>query len=333
MKAGHLSPLGFFAAALASSVGLGNLWRFPYVALAYGGEFFLAYLLAVAVGLALVYGEMKARRLDRLLPLAALTTGLISLYYGPLTAFTLTLSLPLPELAALLIVMGLAAFVVGRGLREGIEPFSKLSMVLLFLLLLFVAFHFPLSLPPFHWANLLLPSLWIDALSQALFSLSAGMGIFYFYSRHSSIANPIPFVLGIGVGDTLAAFLGYHIVSAQGLERSFLVGFEGLRGAMGSLGGLFFFALFLAAFSSLVSMMALPTFLWRASLIAIPLGALAISSLSLEELLDALATRLLLPVTASAIAISAARELGGPWRVLYAFPLLYAIAVTASVVG
>ncbi len=335
--ADRLSKWGFFAAALASSVGIGNLWRFPYVALSYGGEFFIAYFTAVAFGLLLVLAEMRAKGLHRIMWLAALTEGVIVLYYTPLTATTLSYALSLPTTPLLaLAVGGAAAFIVSRGLAKGIEPFSKFSMALLFGLLFLIALRYPLHVPPFHWENLLSGALWVDALSQALFSLSAGMGIFYFYSRRTSLSNPEAVALGIGVGDTLAALLGYHIVSSQGLERTFLVGFEGLREAMPpEVAFLFFSALFLAALSSLVSMMALPaSFSRRVLPLLVALSAL-VAFLSLEEALDGIATRFLLPFTASAIAVLSAREGAlGRWSpLLYAFPIAYGLSLLTSVVG
>ncbi len=39
------SKLGFVLAAAGSAVGLGNLWRFPYLAAKYGGGIFYWYIL------------------------------------------------------------------------------------------------------------------------------------------------------------------------------------------------------------------------------------------------------------------------------------------------
>ena len=40
-KEGFGSKIGFILAAAGSAVGLGNIWRFPYLAAKYGGGFFL----------------------------------------------------------------------------------------------------------------------------------------------------------------------------------------------------------------------------------------------------------------------------------------------------
>jgi NSS family neurotransmitter:Na+ symporter len=56
---------GFILAAAASAVGLGNLWRFPYLAARYGGgAFLLVYLiLVVTFGFALMMGETALGRI------------------------------------------------------------------------------------------------------------------------------------------------------------------------------------------------------------------------------------------------------------------------------
>lgn len=60
--------LGFVLAAAGSAVGLGNLWRFPYLAAKYGGGIFLlVYLvLAVTFGFALMITEIAIGRKTRL---------------------------------------------------------------------------------------------------------------------------------------------------------------------------------------------------------------------------------------------------------------------------
>ncbi len=61
---GFASKLGFVLAAAGSAVGLGNLWRFPYLAAKYdGGAFILCYLiLAVTFGFCLLVLEIAIGR-------------------------------------------------------------------------------------------------------------------------------------------------------------------------------------------------------------------------------------------------------------------------------
>ncbi len=59
-RSGFATRLGFVLAAAGSAVGLGNIWKFPYITGEYGGgAFVLVYLLCIAaVGLPLMYAEL-----------------------------------------------------------------------------------------------------------------------------------------------------------------------------------------------------------------------------------------------------------------------------------
>ena len=63
-RGGFTSKIGFVLAAAGSAVGLGNLWRFPYLAAQYGGGIFvLCYaLLAIFFGLTLLMLEISIGR-------------------------------------------------------------------------------------------------------------------------------------------------------------------------------------------------------------------------------------------------------------------------------
>lgn len=94
------SRFGFVMAAASSAIGLGNLWRFPYLAAQYGGGTFLFIyvLLAFTFGYALMITEIALgrktglsalgafRRLDRRFAfcgiLGALIPAIIAPYYG-----------------------------------------------------------------------------------------------------------------------------------------------------------------------------------------------------------------------------------------------------------
>ena len=68
--------IGFVLAAAGSAVGLGNLWRFPYLAAKYGGGIFLLVyiLLAVTFGFILMVTEISIGRKTRLSPMEAFGT-------------------------------------------------------------------------------------------------------------------------------------------------------------------------------------------------------------------------------------------------------------------
>ena len=61
MSSNNFSRTGFILAAIGSAVGLGNIWRFPYVAYDNGGgAFFLPYLIALlTTGLAILALEFS----------------------------------------------------------------------------------------------------------------------------------------------------------------------------------------------------------------------------------------------------------------------------------
>ena len=65
--------IGFVLAAAGSAVGLGNIWRFPYLAAQYGGGIFLlVYLiLSVTLGFALMAAEIAIGRKTRQSPIGA----------------------------------------------------------------------------------------------------------------------------------------------------------------------------------------------------------------------------------------------------------------------
>ena len=70
---GFSSRLGFVLAAAGSAVGLGNIWRFPYLAAKYGGGIFLlTYLvLVLTFGYALLISELGIGRMTRRSPVGA----------------------------------------------------------------------------------------------------------------------------------------------------------------------------------------------------------------------------------------------------------------------
>ena len=70
---GFTSRIGFVLAAASSAVGLGNMWRFPYLAARYGGGMFvLTYVvLAVTFGFVMLIAEIGIGRMTRLSSVAA----------------------------------------------------------------------------------------------------------------------------------------------------------------------------------------------------------------------------------------------------------------------
>lgn len=65
--------IGFVLAAAGSAVGLGNIWRFPYLAAKYGGGIFLLIylILAVTFGYTMIMSETAIGRMTNKSPVGA----------------------------------------------------------------------------------------------------------------------------------------------------------------------------------------------------------------------------------------------------------------------
>ena len=68
--------LGFVLSAAGASVGLGNIWRFPYLSAKYGGGIFLLVyvILAVTFGYTMIMSETAIGRMTRKSPVSAFQT-------------------------------------------------------------------------------------------------------------------------------------------------------------------------------------------------------------------------------------------------------------------
>lgn len=169
------SRVGFILAAAGSAIGLGNIWRFPYVTGQNGGAAFLIlYLICVILlGMPIMIAELTIGRFSRRDPVGAfeairpgsrwkivgymgVATGVFILsYYTVIAGYTFgyifkTLAGNRVEYSALtanllvsvplfLIFMVLTVLVVQGGIRNGIERWAKILMpVLLVLMVLLI---------------------------------------------------------------------------------------------------------------------------------------------------------------------------------------------------
>lgn len=175
------SRLGFVLAAAGSAVGLGNIWRFPYLAAQYGGgTFLLIYLiLAVTFGFTLMIAEISLGRKTGLSAigafsvlnkkfkflgiLASIVPVIIFPYYSVIGGwvckylsvfisgemadsaqdgyFTGFISQTGGPILWFSLFLGLTAIVVILGVEQGIERVSKLMMPVLVVLTLFIAVY------------------------------------------------------------------------------------------------------------------------------------------------------------------------------------------------
>ncbi|MBQ8368438.1 MAG: sodium-dependent transporter [Clostridia bacterium] len=173
--------LGFVLTAAGSAVGLGNIWRFPYLAAKYGGGIFLLVyiILTVTFGFSLMAAEIALgrktglsavgafRQLDKRFAwvgvLAAVVPFLITPYYSVIggwvtkylfafvsgdahasasdTYFSEFISKPVEPIFWFCIFIGLTALVVFFGVDKGVEKVSKFMMPVLVVLTLVVAIY------------------------------------------------------------------------------------------------------------------------------------------------------------------------------------------------
>lgn len=180
-RSSFTGKLGFVLAAAGSAVGLGNIWRFPYLAAKYGGGIFLLVyiILAVTFGFSLMVAEIALGRKTGLSAigafnklnkkfkfvgvLAAIIPIIIFPYYSVIggwvtkylavfvsggakaaandSYFTDFIAKPAEPLVWFAVFIGITAVVVMLGVEKGVEKVSKLMMPILVILTLFIAVY------------------------------------------------------------------------------------------------------------------------------------------------------------------------------------------------
>ena len=175
-KEGFGSKIGFVLAAAGSAVGLGNIWRFPYLAAKYGGGIFLLVyiILALTFGFALMCAEIAIGRktgvsaieafskLNKKFKFVGLLCSIVPIiilpYYSVIGGWIIKyctvfitgnissaatdgffdsfISAPTEPLLWFAIYIGLTALVVLLGVEKGIEKVSKIMMPVLVTLLM-----------------------------------------------------------------------------------------------------------------------------------------------------------------------------------------------------
>ncbi|OQX54748.1 MAG: sodium-dependent transporter [Candidatus Aminicenantes bacterium 4484_214] len=189
---------------------------------------------------------------------------------------------PLEVLFCLLIIIGLTTFVISKGVKGGIERWSKILMPLLFALIIFLAIR-ALTLPgagkglAFYLKPELTkinPKVLFFAVGQAFFSLSLGMGTMMTYGSYISKRENLVSSAGwVCFSTTLVAFLAGIIIFPTLSATNNLEGLQVGTGLMfqvfpliisklpgGYIFGLFFFVLLLvAALTSTISLLEVPT--------------------------------------------------------------------------
>ncbi|GIP05717.1 transporter [Paenibacillus lautus] len=321
-KSDRFSSAGFILAAIGSSVGLGNMWKFPYITGEHGGAaFFLLFIIClIVIGLPVLLAELAIGRAGRgsaatsfvkaggpkvfgqlgllqvIAPFLILTFYVIvagwTLHYavmsfsgnlysntdfgGQFTAFTEGYMPIIWQIVAIAIT----GWVVAKGISGGIEKFNKVlipGLIILLIVLMIRAVTLPgagagvsfFLNPDF---SKLSPEAALVALGHAFFSLSLGMGILLTYGAYVDKRQSLgPATLAIGAGDLIYAFIAGLIIfpttASFGIEPNAgpsLV-FIALPAAFSAMplgaffGGLFFVLLAIAALTSAVSLLEVPT--------------------------------------------------------------------------
>jgi len=315
------SKLGVIAAAAGSAVGLGNIWRFPYVLGENGGGAFLIIYLGFifGIGFPVMLAELTiGRRAQRnalgsfkklapgkpwyLIGLMGIVAAFMILaFYSTIAGWTLEYlvqafangfdgksadqlkrsfevfqSGSFRPVIWQLVFMFLTAFIIYRGVKRGIEKYTKILMPVLVLLIIIIcirsltlegakdglAFLFKPDFSKITWPVIL------DALGQAAFSLSIGMGTLITYGSYIQKNNNLPVTaLQVTTADTVIAILAgvmifpavfaFNIDPAEGFGLVFIVLpniFEQMAGGY-FFSILFFILLSIAALTSTVSVL------------------------------------------------------------------------------
>ncbi|MBT8086562.1 MAG: sodium-dependent transporter [Gammaproteobacteria bacterium] len=318
------SGFTFILAAVGAAVGLGNIWKFPFVVgVSGGGAFVLVYLgCVVFVAIPILIAELwLGRRGGQSPPIAMRSVAekagrsrawfivgwmgmlvgyLIATYYSVIAGWTLayifkagtgfggagpsTVSEQFDQLLADPVALALwhtvfitaALFIVGRGLRNGIERAVTILMPTLFVMLL-VMIGYAAVAGDFKAAVDFLFStdfskidgkIVLTAIGQAFFSISVAMGLIMTYGsyvpKNVSLTKSALIIAG---ADTLVAILAglmiFPLVFGNGLDpgsgpglifRTLPTAFAGMSG--GALfGTLFFLLLAFAAVTSIIAIL------------------------------------------------------------------------------
>ena len=310
----------FILAATGSAVGLGNIWKFPYMAGDNGGGAFVLVYLAciIIIGLPIMLGEIMIGRRGRSSPANSMKSlaeeantssawtllgatgalaGLLILSFYSVAAgwamsyifngfqnitaesssssFNNLLSSPSSLIFWHSLFIVITVFIVARGILKGLEKWINTLMPILFLIILLLCIYAMqtgaffeglryLFMPDFSKIN---PQVMLEALGQAFFTLSLGMGAIMAYGAYmpanQNIGKTAVSVAALDTGVALLAGIAiFPIVFANGLAPSEGPGlvFVTLPIAFSAMplgilfGTLFFVLLSIAALSSSISL-------------------------------------------------------------------------------
>ncbi|MBO7285865.1 MAG: sodium-dependent transporter [Alistipes sp.] len=309
-RGGFGGRLAAILAAAGSAIGLGNIWRFPYITSEHGGGAFIIIYLGciLLLGLPLLIAEFSVGHNSKCNPIDAFAkirkgwgwlgaAGLVSVflimgYYFVISGWTLNYAIASatnslggdfgafftefttatwkPLIFTYLFILANHFIIVG-GVQGGIEKASKVMMPLLFAILIVLAVY-SLWLPEGREAlgNVFTPDFskvsgktFLDAMGQAFFTLSVGMGAMLIYGSYfkkgTKIAGTAISVVSL---DTFVALIAAIIIFSAGVEgeKGMQLAFVAMPKVFSAMpmanlwSTLFFLLLGLAALSSTISM-------------------------------------------------------------------------------
>ena len=309
-RGGFGGKLAAILAAAGSAIGLGNIWRFPYITSEHGGGAFIIIYLGciLLLGLPLLIAEFSVGHNSKCNPIDAFSkirkgwgwlgaAGLVSVflimgYYFVISGWTLNYAISSatnslggdfgefftafttatwkPLIFTYLFILANHFIIVG-GVQGGIEKASKVMMPLLFVILIVLAIY-SLWLPDGReaLANVFTPDFskvsgktFLDAMGQAFFTLSVGMGAMLIYGSYfkkgTKIAGTAISVVSL---DTFVALIAAIIIFSAGVEgeKGMQLAFVAMPKVFSAMplanlwSTLFFLLLGLAALSSTISM-------------------------------------------------------------------------------
>ncbi len=258
-RSSFTGKIGFVLAAAGSAVGLGNIWRFPYLAAKYGGGIFLLVyiILAVTFGFALMAAEIAIGRktgqsainafcqLDKrftfvgylaafipaiILPYYSVIGGWVMKYIAGFTTgqvhimagdnyFSDYLKLIGEPIVWFLLFIVLTAVIVMLGVEKGVEKVSKVMMPVLVVLILGIAVYTIVAMPG-AWDGVLY-YITPDPSRFSIMTLVAAMGQL-FYSM--SLAMGIMITFGSYMKKDISIEKSIHQIEIFDTGVAFLAG-------------------------------------------------------------------------------------------------------------
>ena len=203
--------VGFVLAAAGSAVGLGNIWRFPYLAAKYGGGIFLLVyiILALTLGFALMTAEIAIGRKTGLSAIGAY--GALNRkfsFLGVLTAVIPVIILPYYSVIGGWVVKYLAGFVSGAGTHAAqdgyflgyvAQPYQPLLWFLLFIGITFVVLGVEKGVE--KCSKIMMPFLVVLSIVIAIFVVcqpGAMDGVAYYLKPDFSKFTPMTLLAAMG---------------------------------------------------------------------------------------------------------------------------------------